>query len=185
MLTTQEVAEWFGVNPMTIYRKAKKGDLPAIKFGKQWLFPEDALNEWIKENTSPKQQAKTSGAIKEIADFGKIKSIQLVYLFGSAASGHLTPLSDIDIAYLDDGSANPFDFEIELEACVREIFPDAGRIDLVRLIGAPIQAKFNVVHDGKLLYVRSDEIRSEFEAETVLEYLDFEPTLEKFYEEAS
>lgn len=185
MLTTQEVAEWFGVNPMTIYRKVKKGELPAIKFGKQWLFPEDALNEWIKENTATQSRTKPPASFKEIPEFEKIQSIQLVYLFGSAASGHMTPLSDIDIAYLDNGSASPFDFEIELEACVRKAMPDAGRIDLVRLKGAPIQAKFNVVHDGKLLFARNDEIRSEFEAETVLEYLDFEPTLERFYGEAS
>jgi len=181
MLTTQEVAEWFGVNPMTIYRKAKKGELPAIKFGKQWLFPEDALNEWIKENTSSKK----SNAAKKVADFGKIKSIQLVYLFGSAASGHMTPLSDIDIAYLDDGSADPFDFEIELEASVREMFPDAGRIDLVHLADAPIALRYEIIRSGRLLFEDSDKVRASFEEETTKLYLDYEPVLKQYYEDGA
>lgn len=181
MLTTQEVAEWFGVNPMTIYRKAKKGELPAIKFGKQWLFPEDALNDWIKENTSPKQRAKNFVSVKDIPEFGKIESIQLVYLFGSAASGHMTPLSDIDIAYLDDGTANPFDFEIELEACVRKAISDAGRIDLVRLRGAPIALRYEVIRAGRLLFAKSDGERASFEEETTKLYLDYEPVLKQYY----
>lgn len=184
MLTTQEVAEWFGVNPMTIYRKAKKGELPAIKFGKQWLFPEDALRTWIEERTGVLGAAE-SARDEQATSFESMDNIHLVYLFGSAASGTTTPLSDIDIAYLDDGSLNPFDFEVDLEAAVRAIEPNASRIDLINLNSAPLTVRYKVISTGRLLFARSDEKRSEFEVDTIMRYLDFDYTLRRYYEEVA
>jgi excisionase family DNA binding protein len=178
MLTTQEVAEWFGVNPMTIYRKAKKGELPAIKFGKQWLFPEDALEGWIRERSG-------RGTSGKRPSFEKMDNIVLVYLFGSAASGTTTPLSDVDIAYLDDESQSPFDFEVDLEDAVRELQPNASRIDLVRLNGAPIAVRYKAVSTGRLLYAKSEEARSDFEVDTITKYLDFDYMLSRYYEEVA
>lgn len=177
MLTTQEVAEWFGVNPMTIYRKAKKGELPAIKFGKQWLFPEDVLEAWIRE--------KSECGSRRSLSFERMNNILLVYLFGSAASGNTTPLSDVDIAYLDDESQSPFDFEVDLEEAVRAQRPNASRIDLVRLNGAPLAVCYKVISTGHLLYAKSEEIQSDFEVETITRYLDFDYMLSRYYEEVA
>ncbi len=47
LLTVKEVAQWFAVHPMTIYRKISSGKLPAIKFGKSWLLPKEILQDWI------------------------------------------------------------------------------------------------------------------------------------------
>lgn len=183
-LTVQEVAEFFGVNPMTIYRKANKGEIPAFKFGKNWMFSEAALNDWVAEKSGEKKILSVP-AVPANNAFDKIKPILLVYHFGSTVSGKNTPLSDLDIAYLDDSSADPFDFEIDLESCVRNALPNAPRIDLVRLTNAPATIKYKVIRAGQLLYARSENIQLRFEEETVMQYLDYEPVLAKFYREVA
>lgn len=176
-LTVKEVAQWFCVKPVTIYRKARTGELPAIKFGKSWLFSENLLEEWVsKRGAMP---------IVEAEIFSSVRPVVLVYLFGSFAEGGETPLSDIDIAYLDDDSASPFDFEPELEACVRKLFSGAKRVDLIRLNKAPSSVKYKVIKSGTLLYARDTKAQAVFEEETSLQYLDFEPVLRRFYKEAA
>lgn len=182
-LSTKDLANLFGVNPMTIYRKAKSGDLPAIKFGKNWLFSKEAIDKWIAEKSAVVRKVPAMEAALE--KFSRIKPLILVYHFGSSASKTATPLSDIDIAYLDDESSNPFDFEIDIESCARGLFQKNTRIDLVRLNSAPVAVKYKTIKTGRLLYERSEEIRAKFEESVIMEYLDYEPSLAKFYREAA
>jgi uncharacterized protein len=189
LLSTKQVAEMFGVNPMTIYRKVRMGELPAIKFGKNWLFPEDALNSWIKDNIGKNKlnikKPKEKPAVSGTNLLGELPPLILVYQFGSRVLGLETPVSDLDIAYLDDGSVKPFDFEIEIEDAVRKIFQGMPRIDLVRLNDAPIVLKYKILKTGRLLYARADAARADFEADTVMKYLDYEPTILNLYGEAA
>jgi excisionase family DNA binding protein len=46
-LTTEEVLGCLKVNPRTIYRLIKSGDLPAVRVGRQWRFRRSDLNDWI------------------------------------------------------------------------------------------------------------------------------------------
>jgi len=46
-LTTAEVLGCLKVNPRTIYRLIKTGELPAIRIGRQWRFRRSDLDEWI------------------------------------------------------------------------------------------------------------------------------------------
>lgn len=182
-LTADEVARLFGVKPITIYRKARSGELPALKFGKSWLFSEDALHDWLKEQTAGKNKQDLISSLGP--SFAAIPEIQLVYLFGSLATGLATPMSDIDIAYLDDGKSDPFDLEPRLEKVVLSVAPSAPRIDLMRLSTAPLTARFKVIRDGRLIYKISDIVRARFEEDTFNGYLDYIPMLESFYKEAA
>jgi len=181
LLSVREVAAWFGVNPITIYRKVRMGEMPAMKFGKNWLFSEDALNTWIANKSTTKKSEKSH----RFDSLKNLKPLLLVYQFGSTVSGYETPLSDVDIAYLDDGSVSPFDFEVELESFLRGIFPSALRIDLIRLNTAPATVRYKVINTGKLIYARSDDVRAKFEEDTVQNYLDYESVLSKFFHEAA
>jgi excisionase family DNA binding protein len=188
MLTATEVAAWFGVNPVTIYRKARSGELPAIKFGKQWLFPEEAILAWIAAKSGELKIPETPEArpeVKGVGAFGRLPPLQLVYLFGSVASGQTTPLSDVDLAYLDDGSVKPFDLEVEIEEAARTVFKDASRIDLIRLNEAPLSVCAKVIRTGRLLYARADDVRVAFESKTTMEYLDYAPMLSQYYREVA
>jgi excisionase family DNA binding protein len=46
-LTTEEVLGCLKVNPRTIYRLIKTGELPAVRIGRQWRFRRTDLDEWI------------------------------------------------------------------------------------------------------------------------------------------
>jgi excisionase family DNA binding protein len=46
-LTTEEVLGYLKVNPRTIYRLIRSGELPAIRIGRQWRFRRTDLDEWL------------------------------------------------------------------------------------------------------------------------------------------
>jgi excisionase family DNA binding protein len=48
-LTVREVAKKMRFVNMTIYRMIHSGELPAIKFGKSFRIPENALNKYLSE----------------------------------------------------------------------------------------------------------------------------------------
>ena len=45
-MTADEVAEWLGLSVETIYRKARSGELPALRIGRRWRFLRGALEQW-------------------------------------------------------------------------------------------------------------------------------------------
>jgi len=47
MLTSKELQELLQVDRSTIYRMAEAGSLPAVKVGRQWRFPEAAIERWL------------------------------------------------------------------------------------------------------------------------------------------
>ena len=49
-MTVGEVAHYLGVVPDTVYRKARRGEIPAVKMGKIWRFPKDALDKWLNDS---------------------------------------------------------------------------------------------------------------------------------------
>ena len=49
ILTLPELAKYLKTSRDTIYRKAQKGMIPAIKFGKEWRFPKDVIDEWLRK----------------------------------------------------------------------------------------------------------------------------------------
>lgn len=52
LLTVEELAKYLKVKPDTIYKKVKKGELPAIKLGKLLRFPKELIDEWIVEQAT-------------------------------------------------------------------------------------------------------------------------------------
>ncbi len=107
--------------------------------------------------------------------------VTLAYLYGSAATGKMTPLSDVDIALVvDESRVAPAD-RLHLELAVGGQIAD--RCDIreadVRVINhAPLMFRGEVVTFGILLYCRNDEARVEFETRTRSEYFDFLPLAE-------
>jgi len=47
VLTVQEVANYLRVDIRTVYRLAKRGDIPCIKIGRQWRFNRDDIRELV------------------------------------------------------------------------------------------------------------------------------------------
>lgn len=63
-LTVAELAEYLGLAKDTIYRKAKAGEIPGMRIGRSWRFPQDVIDEWLRgkvaerEVKSERQKAK-------------------------------------------------------------------------------------------------------------------------------
>ena len=52
ILTLPELAKYLKTSRDTIYRKAQKGMIPAVKFGKEWRFPKDVIDEWLRREAN-------------------------------------------------------------------------------------------------------------------------------------
>ncbi len=50
VMNVDEVAQYLGVVPDTIYRKARRGEIPAVKVGKVWRFPKETLDKWLNDS---------------------------------------------------------------------------------------------------------------------------------------
>ena len=48
VMTVSEVAQYLRVNPQTVYRKAKAGELPAVRIGRAIRFRRTELESWLK-----------------------------------------------------------------------------------------------------------------------------------------
>jgi len=53
-MTLEEVANYLKMKPQTIYIWAQKGDIPAIKLGKEWRFRKDVIDEWLNQKFDEK-----------------------------------------------------------------------------------------------------------------------------------
>lgn len=47
--TVAELAKYLGLARDTIYRKAKAGEIPGMRIGRSWRFPQDVIDEWLRE----------------------------------------------------------------------------------------------------------------------------------------
>ena len=48
LLTIKEAASYLRMNPLTVYRLASKGKVPAVKVGRHWRIHQDALEAWLR-----------------------------------------------------------------------------------------------------------------------------------------
>ena len=49
VFTVQELATYLRMRPVTIYKHAKAGKLPAFKVGANWRFKKSTIDRWISE----------------------------------------------------------------------------------------------------------------------------------------
>ncbi len=105
--------------------------------------------------------------------------IGAVYLFGSAATGETTTLSDVDIGIVlkDLGVKNkdPSGVFTELYEAFRralKLSPEQ-RLDLVYLQEAPFRLQMNAIKHGKVLYQESEKFRTDYEDYVIMRHLDW------------
>ncbi len=119
---------------------------------------------------------------ERLARYAHEKGLIALYLFGSAARGETSKLSDIDVAVLlPEDVKDYFDTRLQMTLDLMSLL-SADKIDLVILNQAPPLLKYQVVTGGKVLHSRDDKARQRFENRAILEYLDFKPILELRFE---
>ena len=112
---------------------------------------------------------------KKLNEIFKENQVALAYLFGSAASGKLTPLSDIDIAVLFSGEVeenNYFGKVLNLAHEIGNVF-EIDRVDVINLgtVTSPL-LKHNAVFKGKLIFGKNRKKQFELESGIMKEYED-------------
>lgn len=53
IMTPREAAEYLSIHVRTLYRLAKKGEIPGRKVGGSWRFKKEALDEWLSWREKP------------------------------------------------------------------------------------------------------------------------------------
>ncbi|MBI3894215.1 MAG: nucleotidyltransferase domain-containing protein [Candidatus Wallbacteria bacterium] len=109
-----------------------------------------------------------------------VPGLRLAYVFGSVARGLQGPMSDLDLAILVDGGhparTNLLErgrLQIELERLL-----EVRELDLVLLDEAPLQLRYSIVSDGRLLWAADAVQEQRFRLLTIRMYLDLAPLLE-------
>ena len=49
IMTVKEIAEYLKLNPATIYKLARSGEIPAAKIASEWRFPKELVDAWLSE----------------------------------------------------------------------------------------------------------------------------------------
>lgn len=111
---------------------------------------------------------------KLLKEYFKNKSVRLVYLMGSQASGQTKPYSDVDMAVLFDQNLNArqrFDARIELLSYLTK-FLGTNNIDLIDLQSAPPFFAYEAIKHRKELYIADEDTRVSFETKALTNYFD-------------
>lgn len=106
----------------------------------------------------------------------RCNDVVAAWVFGSVARGEARPTSDLDVAVLLlEGGA---DVEEALRALSSELerFSPSGRVDIVVLGEQGSVFRHRVLREGALVLDRDPETRQDYEARTIVEYLDWKPT---------
>lgn len=103
-----------------------------------------------------------------------------VYLYGSAAAGRTTSLSDVDVAVLfGDASPDPVAARAVRSAIAGDLvhrFPGLF-FDVRNLEDLPLAVRGRILTEGRLLVDRDPSRRVAFEVRTRMLYFDFLPFL--------
>jgi predicted nucleotidyltransferase len=108
--------------------------------------------------------------------------ISLVYLFGSQVNGQVGPMSDYDLAILDESGQDELEIQTQFQHAVSKCL-DNERVDVVLIKHVPIEMAYQIIANGKLLFQRSLYTRVEFESQVLGKYGDYLPTLRSFQQQ--
>jgi len=107
--------------------------------------------------------------------------VLFAYLFGSCATGDITPLSDVDIAIYTAPETGGYDKKLELWHGLSTALK-TEKLDLVLLNSAPVSLVFRVLQKRTLLLDRDPLKRHAFESLMMRKYFDFSDMEKKILE---
>jgi hypothetical protein len=91
--------------------------------------------------------------------------------------------NDIDVAvYLKGTTESPLQYELQMEA---ELMTSLGMfvVDVRVLNFSPLSFRYHVIKEGRVLMVRDDGVRADFQENTIKHYFDFAPFRKMYLKE--
>ncbi len=129
----------------------------------------------MKAKTKKSLEHDISSVIKKIKDIGGAK-IKFIALYGSAAKGKSTGLSDIDIAvYYDGDKRERFEFRVKILGRV------GSKFDIQTYQDLPLYIQKDTPSTGDVIYYRDYKDIFNIFMKTIREFEDFKPRLELYY----
>lgn len=110
-----------------------------------------------------------------VAEIQEHPKVVAIFLFGSWARGEQMPISDVDIAVLLD---NPDKSD---EADIGSMY--SPTVDVVLFHRLPIRIQFQVLKEGKTLFVRDEEKVKEVTFRVMRQYHEMEWLYRRYFEE--
>jgi excisionase family DNA binding protein len=78
-LTARDVQDLIRVDRSMIYRMAESGRLPAIKVGRQWRFPADAIEQWLAGDNDRPSRGLPRASMQAVADlFAELYGVMVI-----------------------------------------------------------------------------------------------------------
>lgn len=111
---------------------------------------------------------------QKIGKFVADKPVELVYLFGSRATGEVGPMSDYDFAVLFSeklDSQERFNLKLQVMGFLTTLLK-TDKVDVVDLLSAPVALCYNAVLPRGEIFVRSHDRLVDFETKITLKYFD-------------
>ena len=108
--------------------------------------------------------------------------VLVCYLYGSYARNQQTNLSDLDLAILMAQKSSALErsrLSLKLSHAIAESMNGVD-VDLRVINDTPLEFRYNVIHEGIVIYSRDDEQRLKFESRTLMEYFDFKPMIHQY-----
>ncbi len=129
----------------------------------------------MKNKSKKSLEPYVSDVITKIKDIGG-NSIKFIVLYGSAAKGRITDLSDIDIAvYYSGNKMERFQFRMKILGRI------GNKFDIQTYQDLPLYIQNEILKSGEVLYFSDyTEIFNTF-MKTIREFEDFKPRLELYY----
>ncbi len=124
--------------------------------------------------------------IKEFREvLSERKEIIASYLYGSAL--HSDNFKDIDIGLLIEEEFNPELMYVEeiakaLDNRIKVTLDKVKPVDIRLLNGRPLRFQFSVLKNSRLIDVKDESKRIEFESRVMKEYIDIKPHFEMYEE---
>lgn len=110
--------------------------------------------------------------------FGRYPNVVAAYVFGSRARGDFREDSDWDIGVLLLQGFEAHDFLEFLEDLRSALGVDFEKLNLAVMNDVDIDFAFQILSEGKLLYEKDADLRSDLEVNIIKRYIDAKPLLE-------
>jgi len=143
LLRTEEVAEYLGVGPVTVYRWCREGSLPCVKIGRRWRVHREALEEFVRRSERSETLTGRLRTFIEVPDnvlaIAQDRELMMrldaaFFMMGAAKGGTLVKyqLEDERLPSLEEVRAQMVKMGLEVDR-----LEDEGRLRLVSESGGP------------------------------------------------
>jgi len=72
-ITIPKLAELLGISRIAVYRRVKRGEIPAIKVGRIYVITDETVNKILGNNLTQRDKNKIERAVKRtVSEYGEV-----------------------------------------------------------------------------------------------------------------